>query len=541
MVGFTLNMNAQHNKAVIYFNSDAPSKIKYKLPHSISSKKILDTILFEYKTVHLNKGYLSFSVDSLIESAQTFNVYLHKGNKYKLASIGIVTPEFQYLSKHLYIKPILTKKTLNEIDKKTLISIQNKGYPYATISRNIEFNNRLANITYSIDKGLFFTFDSIKTSPPGLISYYYLAKKTGIEAQKPYRLSNLHQAKKNLSKTKLFTIDSIYQYLINKKAIAVIKMKPNAQNSFNGLIGLQSNDNKETEITGNLSLNLTNSLKKGESIKLNWQKPQSESQQLETSIHAPYVFNLPIGISTYAFLDKHDTTFTNSHIELGLLIPSINYGEVAVLGKWLNSSVNSSKSDLNSNKTILYGLGYTNNSFTDPFIKKQGFSIESKFFLGDSKIKNSDNNTSTLLYSEGILDLSFAFPMPLGSIYIKNLNKIILNDSLKINNIYRIGGANSIRGVNENSIYSKAFSYINSEYRVFINTTSYIFALYDAGIFNEPEKDEFNLKFRQGIGGGISLNTKSGILSISFALGKSKNNPFLLNESKLHIGYTNRF
>jgi hypothetical protein len=44
-----------------------------------------------------------------------------------------------------------------------------------------------------------------------------------------------------------------------------------------------------------------------------------------------------------------------------------------------------------------------------------------------------------------------------------------------------------------------------------------------------------------GFGAGISFETKAGIFSINYALGKQFNNPIELRSGKIHFGIVNYF
>jgi len=44
-----------------------------------------------------------------------------------------------------------------------------------------------------------------------------------------------------------------------------------------------------------------------------------------------------------------------------------------------------------------------------------------------------------------------------------------------------------------------------------------------------------------GFGVGTNFNTRAGTFSISYALGKIINNPIQISNSKIHLGYINRF
>jgi hemolysin activation/secretion protein len=119
------------------------------------------------------------------------------------------------------------------------------------------------------------------------------------------------------------------------------------------------------------------------------------------------------------------------------------------------------------------------------------------------------------------------------ALFLKTNTKVLNTNNPYENELYRIGGINSIRGFNEKSIITQKFNITNIEYHYYVNSASYLYTISDIAIF-----DNINTNTTQqlyGIGLGYYLNTKHTILDISYAVGKNYDLPFDLNNSKLHI------
>ncbi len=540
--GLTFSLSSQTSKNLVYYFNDAPPLFKLHIPKAFIHNTKLDSIILDIKKTYSNNGYLSFSIDSILKNNSTCTLYIHSGHKFKLKQTIVNPDEFGMFGKKYIYNPTLTPQIIEQTNLKTLTNIQNKGFAYAVINKEYTFNKNLVTIIYKATPNKLVSFDTIKTIPPNIISYNYLSKKTGIEAGKPYNTTAIKNIKRNINQSRLFKYDTTYMHMFETQTQITIKLKKISRNSFSGFVGMQTNDEKKMEFTGNASIALANALKKGETIQIEWQKPGNLSQQLETNFTIPYIFNMPVGVLFYGNFDKQDSSFTNTHIETGLLIPTVNFGELSANVKWLTSSVNKNEvSNLNSTKSILYGLGYQYSVFDNPYLPKHGFLINTNFYVGNNTIINTGKTNSQNLLFEWVGKVEFAFSLPYGSVFIHNQWALMKNDSLKTNNLYRIGGIKTIRGFNEKSIYSKNYNYTNTEYRLYLNSESYMYLLYDAGFFYEPDNQQYNNIFCQSIGAGLSVNTQAGILSIIFAVGKKGTDPFLINKGKIHIGYINRF
>ena len=517
---------------------DAPPSFKINIPKHDS----LAAVQSEIKQQFLEKGYLGFSIDSIVAEEEKSILFIRSGNQYKASKIEVFPEEYNEFSKIFITKRLLTQKFINSQDSRILESVQNMGYPYAILEKDIGMKNSIAEINYLVKPGSFVSFDSISTSPSNIISYNYISKKTGIEVGQPYNATAIKNLNRNVNQSQLFMLDSAYFVLTEHKAKIILKLKKGNQNSFNALLGLQTNGNNKTELTGNASIALNNAFKKGEKIDLEWQNYGNQSQQLETGFKLPYIFKLPIGAMFYGDFDKQDTSFTNTKLLFGILLPTLTYGDFSIQAKKQTSSVNKNYSeDINSSYSTLYGLGYSYSQFDNPFMPKKGFLLSSQAFAGKNNLLRNNAPDLTTPMFEWIGNVQLAFPVTLGSLFFENEWGVIVNDSLKRNNFYRLGGVKSIRGFNEKSIYAKAYNYAKFEYRLFLSSESFAYLLYDIGYFNEPVNTGLDAVWRQAFGIGFNINTATGQLSISYALGKFGAESVHINQGKIHIGYINRF
>jgi hemolysin activation/secretion protein len=108
-----------------------------------------------------------------------------------------------------------------------------------------------------------------------------------------------------------------------------------------------------------------------------------------------------------------------------------------------------------------------------------------------------------------------------------------------VNELFRFGGINSIRGFDENSIDASLFSVINTEYRYQFNDGVYLHSIIDVGYF---ENQTISLKEKlYSFGFGFGLNTKAGLFRFNVANGNRQNTPFNLSNTKVHISISSKF
>ena len=111
-----------------------------------------------------------------------------------------------------------------------------------------------------------------------------------------------------------------------------------------------------------------------------------------------------------------------------------------------------------------------------------------------------------------------------------------------MNDLYRIGGLNSLRGFNEKFFYASTYGIGTLEYRFFMEENSYLLIFYDQGYVRYVLHDGVSQEdFPLGFGAGLTFSTKAGIFKFIYSLGKSKEQQIGLNYSKIHFGLSSGF
>ena len=117
--------------------------------------------------------------------------------------------------------------------------------------------------------------------------------------------------------------------------------------------------------------------------------------------------------------------------------------------------------------------------------------------------------------------------------YWLGLNNYFRNDQLQV------GGSRSIRGFNELEFFTDFYTFFTAEYRLQLERDSYIFLFGDYAYM----EDHFSQSITRPVGVGLGMNygTKAGIISISYAIGRTRDIAFAPSRGKVHIGLINQF
>jgi outer membrane protein assembly factor BamA len=117
----------------------------------------------------------------------------------------------------------------------------------------------------------------------------------------------------------------------------------------------------------------------------------------------------------------------------------------------------------------------------------------------------------------------------------------LLGKQLLFNELFQIGGIKSLRGFDEESIFASGYAVVTMEFRYLLARASYLFGFMDAAYV---ERKSIGGNFSGAYGGlglGISLETKSGVFSLAYAVGKKPDLPVNLREAKIHFGFITLF
>jgi hemolysin activation/secretion protein len=122
---------------------------------------------------------------------------------------------------------------------------------------------------------------------------------------------------------------------------------------------------------------------------------------------------------------------------------------------------------------------------------------------------------------------------------IKNESGLLTSKNYLLNEFFRIGGANSFRGYNEQSIFTNGYSYSNVEFRYLLDRTSYLYSITDLGAYKESTTKK--IKKLLGIGVGYQFKINNNFVNLGYVISTNSRTNTKLNNSRLVIKWTSFF
>jgi outer membrane protein assembly factor BamA len=527
------------------------------------------------------QGYLEVSIDSLIKlDSSKYEAPLYLGQKYEWFYLNSGNLDAEVIAK-VNFKPFKydgnpfnfyeINQQLNEI----VAYYENKGYPFAQArldSMSIQDGQIFSSIFVEPNERII--IDSIIVHGNTNTKPVFLQNYLQIFAGDPFQQKKIDNIEKRLRQLPYLSMTQKPEVIFKPgEATIHIYLQKQRSNQFNFIIGVLPNSelqNRNLTITGDGILHLQNSFGVGEEIFAEFKQIRPQTQNLSLKFLYPYLLNLPLGVTGAFELYKNDSLFVNLDAELGILyqLGGMNHFK-AFYHNTTSNVLNYDTASIRRTEELPEVLDVRNNSYglalnfqnLDYVLNpRKGFHFNFSASVGSKVIRKSpsiaslsDDSGSSLesLYED--IDLrSLTYQLQFRAKYfvpvkrrstflVQNYTKAFIAKNVFVNEKYRIGGSKLMRGFDEESIFTPFFSISTIEYRFLLSQNSYFNTFVDIGVVEDTRFGAGSIDVPIGFGTGLALETKGGIFSLAYALGKQLDNKIEFKNGKIHFGYVNIF
>ncbi len=477
------------------------------------------------------------------------NVYnwtkLHPGN---LAEFLISKTGYK---KRFFSKKPFSIKELNKLFDSIIAESENNGKPFASIRLSdlkIDENGIEAKLGY--EPGPEIVYDQLQLKGTDKVKSKWLESYLNIREGTLFDQSTINKISERIDQTPFLELIAEPQiHFQNKKAEITLDLKDVKANNLDGIIGFLPNEQEDGKllVTGQLYLNLQNLFATGKSLVFQWQSLKPRSQLLDVTYRQPNIFKSAIDLEGQFYLLKEDSFFVNREASLAAVYRKARTNISLLYQAKTTSSLTQTNPQLDINDLNInyYGVSveYRKNFRPGLF---QGFKVGIEPTIGSKKIEL--NNDADFIPDENSIQYKLT---AFGASKLKFFRNIILynsfnggklvNDFLYLNDLFRVGGLQSIRGFNENFFFASEYAILQSEVQLYYQRNSYLFLFYDFSYLGSKTIIEENYDYPMGVGIGLAIKLNTGLLNIAYALGKSDSEPFDTRLSKFHFGYVARF
>ncbi len=540
---------------------DAHHILNKKLEGQADSLKFINLIKNEQNKL-LKKGYLLAHIVQL-KNDSLFKVKIFTNERYEWGVFNVQDVPESLLSKAGYSRrqfnhTVINAKEIGKLLIKIIEESDYSGYPFAQAKLDsviIDKNKLFAKVNYM--PGPQIKYAKLELDSTTFVKTEYLAAYLNIKEGGLFDSRKIRDISKKINQLPYAKLEGSPRIKFEHKSCKLkLKLIPVKSNQVDGLIGLAPNQlNNKLLVTGYVNLELDNLFKLGKRLVFKWRQFGVQSQSLKAKYSHTNLFRSPIDISGEFDLFKQDTSFINSNFYLNIGFLQANYS-VDFTTSFISSRLLSPTNATGINdlqlidfNTQYYGVRFTKQQFDYKINPRKGWRTSARFNVGSKKILTTlfvpteVYDSLKLQALQGTLSVTTEIAVPLSKLVVAyskiEAGTLASNGELFTNDLYRLGGVNSVRGFNELEIYASSYMMLQVESRLLLSENSRLFAFADFAFTDNQVVNVINNYI--GIGAGLLLDTPSGVIQLVYAVGKSSKQSLSLAESKIHIGYVARF
>jgi hemolysin activation/secretion protein len=567
IISMTIHLEAQTFQVQYHTNYQTKRKANISETQKVKNEVELFTSIQKTLIEFYESGYLLANVDSFSLKDKTYHVYISSGSIYKWARLKQGNIDEKALSQvgfreKVYFNEPIHYKNYYRLQKRLFAYYENNGYPFAAVSiDSVSINGSQMNGVLQVNKGERILIDTIVNTGKAKIAPGYLHAYLGLKKNRPYNEAEVRKIQNRIRSLPFanMTTKPIIEFEGTKASLFLNIDKRNA-NQFSGIVGIVPNNDKDADflITGDIRLRLQNLLKRGELLNVQWQRLQTATQNLKVEIMYPYLLNTPIGLEGKFNFYRIDTSFYTIQLNVAALYMLRGNDHLKLFysyhttRKILDENGVSTIGGINNIDVNYYGVGLQLERTDFRLNPRKGWNA---YFSGAIGTKNflSSPATDTINVSDTTttnnqLQMQFTTHVEYYIPFAKRFTLkfaarggYIFNNNLYANDLLRIGGLSTLRGFDEESIYSNLYGIGTTELRFLFDERSFVNVFCDAGYYQTRTRSGFQDSYVVGFGAGITFDTKIGIFTFNYALGTQQDSPVDFRRSKIHFGYINYF
>ncbi len=551
------------------------------------SKKAADTasainiLRGAVKQLHA-QTYLEASFDSILIFQKNIIAFLHIGKPYKWASLQNGNVNTDYLSQvgyreRLFENKPFSAKEIVDIEEKLLNFAEDTGFPFAQVwLDSIHIENAAIFASLMMKTGAQFRFDSIELSGFAKISPHFLENYLDVKKGSLFNRSKVLKMASRLAELPYLTVRKppTVRFTEGGHAVVNLLLDNRKASRWDFLVGVQPttqpDGSQKFGITFNGTADFQNLFGVGERIYANFENLRPQSPRLNVKASYPYILNLPYGFEGAFDLYKRDSTYIETHANVGVqyLLGGSDYLKLF----WQNYNANNliiNRLQIEQTRKLPSTLDVSTNTLGLEFMKQQldyrfnprhGWAILLRGGAGIRKVRqNSDildikdptfdfktlYDTVSLRSFQYRLDNKIEFYLPVLKRSVVKLavtsGWLFTSTPISQNEQYRIGGNRLLRGFDEESIFATKYAVGTLEYRLLIGRNSYLYTFGDVGYIENKTRTTRRTDTPLGFGAGITFETNVGLFGVTLAVGQQQGNPVDFRNVKTHFGYVSLF
>ena len=522
----------------------------------------LDRILDLYK----NQAYLHTRVDSVSMKRDTVRrdievrVFLTEGKPSVMRQIEFdgcrIFSSSDLIAVMRMHKGDLFISSILEQDVQSILQLYERtGYPLAkVVIQNVSFTDSAeemsATVQIHIDEGKELHITQLRVEGNNTTKEYVISREARLHTNELFRSDLPEKIKQRLDHLQLFSSVSLPELYVTDTGQAGLDVRvvEGNQNSFDGVIGYvpSSTAGGSGYVTGLVNISLRNLFGTGRKLSARWYQENQSSQETELHYFEPWVASYPVNAQIGYFQRKQDSTFVKMQYDLTaelMVTDEFSLGaSFSQCGVYPTAGYGSSI--MPESKTTSVGVSIRYDSRDNPTTPAQGILYSTEYQTGSKQTSVSElfpaeekSNTQRLVF-----DLSSYLSVFLRQVLATELHlRDFSSSTMDVSDLFRLGGASTLRGYREGQFLGSRVVWTNIEYRFLVAPRSFFYGFVDIGYIVQPVIAAIGMTASEqskiGYGIGVRMDSSLGLIGVSFAFGEGDT----FSTSKIHIRLINEF
>jgi outer membrane protein assembly factor BamA len=447
--------------------------------------------------------------------------------------------------------PALLEQDIQSI----LQQYEHVGYPLAkAVIQNITFTDTsseiLASVQIHIDEDHAIYISELRIEGNKTTKDYVIAREARLRKDEPFRGDLPERIKRRLDHLQLFSSVSLPELYIaeSEHSGLSVRIEEGNQNSFDGVLGyVPSNRAGESgSITGLINISLRNLFGTGRKLSARWYQENKDSRETELHYFEPWIASYPVNAQIGFSQRKQDSTFVRMQYDIAgefmvteefSLGVSFSQTNVFPTERYDGSKV------IAESKTTSLGASLRYDSRDNPITPNSGILYSTEYQTGTKRTISSPlfpvnlkSTTRRLIFDLSYFLSPFFRQVIAAQVHLRDFN----SGDIDASDLFRLGGAATLRGYQEGQFLGSRLIWTNFEYRFLVAPLSFFYIFLDFGyIAPSSTMGELLIPEQKKIGYGIGVRMDSalGLIGVSFAFGEGDT----FSTSKIHFRLMNEF
>lgn len=507
-------------------------------------------------TRHLkSEGFLDAVVDSVSDTLETRRVYANPGCRYTLNNLkvneiegsrGIDQPVL--FNPDVYTGQTFSEQLINEISVRILSEYESAGYMLAEFridSVKKQPNECRVDLFATADPGEALSVAGVRFAGVERNHTEYLVQVSGIRIGERITPDLISRGRRNLVSSGLFSEVSDGELVFSGgEPVVLYTVEEEQLNFFDGLIGYVPDAGGKGNLAGYGDILLRNTVADGNLFQLRYEQLQPLVSKLDIRGEQNYPAGLPIRIQAGFHFTQQDSSYLVRNMELSGGYRIFPGGELTGGVRAERSSVSEIAGGVETidSRANFYSIGLRVRATDRYQTPVRGIAGEvvlerGRRFLSDERFDDEVNGSFGQTIAEATVQG-----------YIPISRRVILSPSVQamhiesehflITDLFRFGGAESLRGFREDQFRASSVAWGELEARYLIERDSYLFLFGAYGVYERPKlltDPTTQLQIADNLisaGFGLAFDSPLGLMKFSYAVSPNED----LANGKVHVG-----